>query len=128
MKERIKLFSIGMKKMKANEVKDWNELIEEYAPGMYDTINVVGEEESIKQIAKLRPEIILLSDKIKDGISLLMKIKQIHPQVVIFIFLSMVGEQEVIDKYMAHGVYKCYEPPIVMDTLVHDMYVALNME
>jgi len=129
MKEKIKIMSIGDKKMKPDEEKSWKGLIEEYAPDMYDTINVVGEKESMKQVIEFRPEIIILSDKIKNPLGLLKKMKEIHPQSFIFIWLSTIAdEQEAIDEYMASGAHKCYTPPITLDALFHDMYVALNME
>jgi DNA-binding NarL/FixJ family response regulator len=129
MKERIKFLSIGNKKLKSEEAKNWSKLIERYAPDMYDIINVAGEEEAINQVVQLRPEIIMISTKMKNALGLLIKIKQIHPTAVVFIMLGMVDdEQEAIDEFKVHGAYKCYTVPLVMDTLVHDMYVALNME
>ncbi|MDF2538687.1 MAG: hypothetical protein K0S76_1708 [Herbinix sp.] len=129
MKARIKLLSIGNKKLKSEHVKNWNNLIERYAPDMYDIIYAIGEEEAIKQVVQLRPEIIMLPDKMKDTLGLLIKIKRIHPTAAVFITLGMVeDEQEAIDEFKAHGAYKCYTVPLVMDTLIHDMYVALNME
>ena len=129
MKERIKLLSINYKKMKPTEISAQTELIEEYAPDMYDSIFAVGAEEGIKKVVDFRPEIIFLNEKIKDTLGLLKKIKQMHPPAVVFIFLSVVDdEQEAIDEYIASGACKCYVPPIIMDTLIHDMYVALNLE
>lgn len=129
MKARIKFLSIGNKRLKSEHVKNWNNLIERYAPDMYAIFNAVGEEEGIKQIVQLRPEIIMLSSKIKDVMGLLIKIKQIHPTAAVFIMLGVVDdEQEAIDELKAHGAYKCYTSPLSMDTLIHDMYVALNME
>lgn len=129
MTERIKILSIGKKKMKPEEAKNWKRLIERYAPDTYDTIDAGGEEEGIKQIVALRPEIILLNDNVKDALGLLKKIKQIHSSAAVFVLLNMSDdEQEAIDEYMASGAYKCCLPPLIMDTLIHDMYVALNLE
>ena len=129
MKERIKILSISTKKMKLEEAKNWQNLIEKFAPDMYDTIEAVGEEETIKQVVKYRPEIILLNDKVKDALNLLKKIKQMHPLSAVFILINMVDEeQEMIDEYTASGAYKCYLSPLMIESLIHDMYVALNLE
>ena len=120
--------SVGNKRIKKEQSQQWQNLIEEYAPGLYKTIDATGEREAIDQIVSQKPEIIMISDKIKDPIKLLKTIKSIHPEVVVFIMLSIAEDDEVIDNYIAHGAYKCYTPPLVIDTLVHDMYVSLNME
>lgn len=127
--EKIKLLSIAKKRMKGEELKDFKKLIEEYAPDMYEVFHTVGEQESVQTIIDIRPEIILLSDNLKNSLGLMRIIKQIHPTSVIFVLLSIVDdEQSAIESYMLEGAYKCYSPPIVVDSLIHDMYVALNLE
>ena len=133
MKEKIKFMTIVKGKTNKSNMESWKKVIERYAPDMYDMIFVTGEEESIKQVGKLRPEIIVIDlgnqHKPMDALGLLKKIKQLHPPAPILIILGMVNdEQETIDEFMAYGAYKCYLPPIVVDTLIHDMYVALNLE
>lgn len=129
MEKKIKLLFIANKKMKKDDEKNTRNLFEEYAPGLYDIFTSVGAKESIEQVLLLYPEIIVLNDNVKQAQSLLKKIKQIHPNANVFVFIGMVeDEQKTIDEYIACGAYKCYMPPIVMDSLVHDMYVALNLE
>ena len=130
MRERIKIIYICPKKVKSSDETNWKELSEEYAPGMYETIYTVEEKETIEQVTKHRPEIIILSDFVKDPLNLLKKLKQIHPETILFVLVSddSDDEQEIIDEYMAAGAYKCILSPIIVDTLFHDMYVALNLE
>jgi DNA-binding NarL/FixJ family response regulator len=129
MKEKIKFLLISDKKLKPEGIKHWKDHVERYAPDMYDTINAIGNEEGIKQVDKLRPEIIMLMGSFKDTLGLIKKIKQLHPPAAVFIFQEMVDdEQETIDEYIACGAYKCYFPPLAFDTLIHDMYVSLNLE
>lgn len=129
MNAKIKLLSIGNKKLKTENVKSWNNLMERYAPGLYENFYAVGEKEAIKQVIQLQPEITMLSDNMKDALGLLIKIKQINPAGVVFVVLGMVDdEQRIMTEFKAHGAYKCYTPPLSMDTLIHDMYVALNIE
>jgi len=129
MEKKVKLLFIANRKMKKDDEKNTRKLFEEYAPGLYDIFTSVGAKESIEQVILHHPEIIVLNDNVKGAQELLKKIKQIHPKATVFVFVSIVeDEQRVIDEYTACGAYKCYMPPIVMDSLVHDMYVALNLE
>ena len=127
--QKIKLLSIGNKKLKLSDKKNWEALLERYVPDLYENFYAVGEKEAIKQVTELQPEIVMLSNDMKDTLELLKNIKQIHPTGAIFVVLGMVDdEQETIDEFKAHGAYKCYTAPLSMDTLTHDMYVALNLE
>ena len=75
MQEKIKILSIGSlkTKMKAEDVKNWRDILDRYAPDMYEPINVLGEEDGIKQLINLRPEIVMLSNKIQNVEELLKK-------------------------------------------------------
>ena len=128
MEEKIKILSVGHKKIKKEESQNWDRLLERYAPGVYETINAVGEKEAINQTVLFAPKIIMISEKIKDPMGLLKKIKSILPNATVFIMLSIADDDEIIHDYIANGAYKCYTIPLVMDTLMHDMYVSLNME
>lgn len=130
MNTKKKILSVENKKHKANDYENWNNLIEEYAPGLYENYHVAGEKEILEQITKLRPEIIMMSNKTKGVLELLSKIKQIHPEGAVFVVLADEedDEQAAMDEFKARGAYKCYSNPLSVDTLVHDMYVALNME
>lgn len=59
-----------------------------------------------------------------------MRIKELFPLVVILANLSdsVKDQQEMILKLKEAGVYKCYYSTLIIDTLIHDMFVALNME
>lgn len=127
--QKIKLLSIGNKKIKKAEKKNWEALLERYAPDLYENFYAVGEKEAIMQVEKLQPEIVILSGDMKDSFGLLKNIKQIQPTGAIFVMLGMLDdEQETMDEFKAYGAYKCYIAPVSMDTLTHDMYVALNLE
>lgn len=130
MKEKIKVMFVCSKKQK-QKTKTLDELIEIEAPDVYDFINVYSRENVIEQVNKHRPKIIFLSqNKSINALELVKKIKSMHPSIVVFVILSdmLDDEQETIDEYMAAGAYKCYFSALVLDTLVHDMYVALNLE
>ena len=130
MKNRVNLLLIANKKRRSAEVENTKRLFEEYAPGLYNIFHLVGTEDVVNQIIDLKPGIIVLNDDVNNSLELTKQIKQILPNTAIFIFmLSIVDdEQEAIDEYMSSGAYKCYLPPIVMDTMIHDMYVSLNLE
>ena len=133
MKEKIKvLFTVEKKAEKKirKGAPTLADLIEKEVPDMYEFIFGYGEEDTIRQVDKFRPEIIFLTrGKSMDALGLLKKVKQLHPPAVVFILLSMVDdEQETIDAYMAAGAYKCFFSQFDSGILIHDMYVALNLE
>lgn len=134
MKEKIKILSVGNAKKEVKKPKGSltvQDYIEQLAPGMY-TFSKVYVEDAIEVVDTLRPEIIWIHQEVSMDCSELVKeIKRIHPAAVIFMmFVGVVDdEQEVMNTYLALGAYKCYFiPPMMLDTLVHDMYVALNLE
>lgn len=129
MSNKITVLFASEKKVKNYEKESAQELFDEYAPSMYEIRYATGEKETLKLIEELTPKILVINAQIKDSMELVKKIKLRHPDISIFVFIGIVeDEQETTDKYMSHGAYKCYAPPIVMDSLIHDMYVALNME
>lgn len=132
MKEKIKVLITIEKKLKQKTTnKTLGDFIEIEVPDMYEFIFVYGEENIIKQVDKLRPEIIFINkSKRMDTLKLLKTIKQLHPSATIFIFLPNIDdeEQETIDEYMTAGAYKCFSSIMVLDSLIHDMHVALNLE
>lgn len=137
MKEKIKVLTINTKKKrKKSKISNGSgmnlgDFIEEHAPGMYSFSEVYASD-AIDEVEALRPEIIwIVQDASMDCSELIKGIKSIHPAAAIFVMLFGVidDEQEVMNTYSALGVYKCYFlPPLVIDTLAHDMYVALNLE
>ena len=134
MKEKIKLLSVGKKKAKTENLKSWERTVERYAPDMYELIYSAGEKDTLKKVDEFRPEIVLilpsiLQNNLTDGLRLLKELKQLHSMAAVFVNLGMVDdEQETIEAFMGCGAYKCYTVPLVMDSLFHDMYVALNLE
>lgn len=127
--KKIKLLSIGNKKIKSADKASWERLIDRYAPELYENFYAVGDEQAIQYIEDLKPEIILLPDDMKDSFSLVEKIKELAPSSVILVVLGTVDdEQEAMEEFGKRGAYKCYPVPLSMDTLTHDMYVALNLE
>lgn len=60
MENKIKLLSIGKKKAKAVHLENWTKTVERYAPDMYELFYGAGEEDALKKVDKLRPEIILI--------------------------------------------------------------------
>lgn len=127
--KKIKLLSVGNKKMKPIDKASWEKLIDRYAPDLYENFYAVGDRDAIQHVNDLKPEIILLSDDVKDSLGLVEKIKELVPGSVILVVLGTVDdEQEAMEEFKERGAYKCYPVPLSMDTLTHDMYVALNLE
>lgn len=134
MAKEIKLLSVGGKKAKVENVRGWERTVEMYAPDMYKLLYSAGEKDTLKQVKELRPEIVLilpsiLKGNLQDGARMVKEIKQINPETAVFVNLGVVSdEQEAVEMFMACGAYKSYITPVAMDTLFHDMYVALNLE
>lgn len=129
MSKKIKLLSVAKKKPRKETNNGWEETVNYYAPDMYELLRGVGEKDTLEKVKEQKPEIVLILSDMADNTQLAAKIKQIHPETAIFVVLGMVAdEQELIDAFMAEGVYKCYPQPVSMDALFHDMFVALNLE
>lgn len=127
--EKLKILSIGGKKMKKDEKKNWEKLVEIYAPDLYDNYYATGEKESLKEIVLLNPEVMIVANDMKDTIGFVKKAKEVHPEGVILVILGMVDDEQLeIERFCAAGAYKCYPIPLSIDTLIHDMYVAMNLE
>lgn len=134
MCKKIKLLSVGKKRAKQDNLRNWEKTVNSYAPEMYELFYTAGESDTLYLINNLHPEIVLLLPSLfkkncMDGILLVEKIKKIDNDIKVFVNLGLVDEeQEAIEAYILKGAYKCYTPPLIMDTLFHDMYVALNLE
>lgn len=132
MKDKIKVLFVRSKKRKQRATaKSLEDLIELEAPDTYAFIDGYDREGIMEQVAVQKPEIVFLSQgKSLNALALLKEIKAIHPSAAVFVVLSnrIEDEQEAIDEYMAAGAYKCYFSTLVLDTLVHDMYVSQNLE
>lgn len=134
MNDKIKLMQIVKKKPKAEGLASWSKTAERYAPGRYELLTGVGEKDSLKKVEEFQPEIVLLlsiaeDGNLKNGLRLVKEIKRLSSRTMIFVIFDMLDdEEEVFDKYIGGGAYKCYTSPASMDALFHDMYVALNKE
>lgn len=128
MKDKIKLMTIVKKKVKEKDKEAWLKVVESFAPDMYDSFYGIGEKDSLKKVAELQPEIVFLSDDVKNALRLMKEIKQLSPWTMIFVFCVLDDEEDVFDEWLACGAYKCYASPVSMNALFHDMYVALNKE
>lgn len=128
MKDKIKLMTIVKKKVKEKDKEAWLKVVESFAPDMYDSFYGIGEKDSLKKVAELQPEIVFLSDDVKNALRLMKEIKQLSPWTMIFVFCALDDEEDVFDEWIACGAYKCYASPVSMNALFHDMYVALNKE
>lgn len=132
--DKIKLLSVCRRRPKAASSASWAAVVENYAPDRYELLSSAGERDTLKKVEQFHPEIVLILPSIlhgdlSDGVGLLREIKRLSPESAVLVHIGNVDdEQAAVDAFMAAGAYKCYLPPVVMDTLFHDMYVALNLE
>lgn len=130
--DKIKVLYVQTKRIKKNaKVKTMGDMIEMIAPDVYEFIYVYCKDDVMGTVRELRPEIVFLPNhKSVDALELIREIKSLYPMTAIFIMLSDMedDDQEVIDRFHAVGAYKCCFSTLSMDALVHDMYVALNLE
>lgn len=132
MKDKIKvLFIHPRKRRRKTSAKTLTTLIQMEVPDLYEFSDVYLSEDIIGQVEKQRPEIIFMCQhKSFNAIETLKKIKQVHSSAAVFVVLSNMikDEQETINAFLSAGAYKCYFATLVIDTLIHDMYVCLNLE
>ncbi len=132
MNEKVKVLFINEKKIKSNRSrKTLGDIIELQVPNTYSINYEHFGKNILEKIAELEPQIVFLTQKeSKDTLGLLKKIKQTYPSMVVFVFISEIDdeEQKIIDKYLAAGAYKCLFLTMSVDSLIHDMHVALNLE
>ncbi len=130
--ENIKMLFIQEKKVK-NRAKGLllGDIIEKLVPDTYEIDYISIKENIIGKIDQFQPKIIYIGQsKAFDILELVMRIKELFPQMVILANLSdsVSDQQELIIKLKEAGVYKCYYSTLIVETLIHDMFVALNME
>jgi CheY-like chemotaxis protein len=132
MEEKIKVLFIRAKKLKSKGTNNTIEyFIDQEEPDMYEYASVYSWENVLEEVGKHKPKIIFMNQNDSmDTLQTLKTLKQLYPSVVIFVFLSDKNdnEQEVVDNYLAAGAYKCFFSTFSINTLVHDMYVSLNLE
>ena len=124
--EKIKFLTIGRTKWTSENLKEWNEVIEEHAPDLYEIIYEFREKEVLKQLKEFRPQVIMLTS-LKNTLDWIKTIKQLYPEKPIFV-IGREEDEELFDEFMACGAYKCYLPPFASETMMHDIHVALNLE
>lgn len=130
--EKIKMLFIQEKKVKNKEkVLLLGDIIEKEVPDTYEIDYISIKENIIGKIDQFQPQIIYIGQsKAFDILELVTRIKERFPGVVILANISdnVSDQQELIIKLKEAGVYKCYYSTLIVETLVHDMFVALNME
>lgn len=129
---KIKVLFIQEKKIK-NKAKVFTlgDIIEKLVPDTYEIDYISIKENIVEKIDQFKPQIIYIGQsKAFDILELVMRIKELFPLTVILANLSdrVNDQQELIIKLKEAGVYKCYYSTLIIETLVHDMFVALNME
>lgn len=134
MKEKIKVLSICLNKhilKKQMRNKTLYDNIESVVPDTYEFIYTYISKNILKEIEEYQPKIVFMTqNESKDTLGLLKEIKQLMPSVAVFVLLSdlIEDEQGTIDEYMGAGAYKCLFSALSVNSLAHDMYVALNLE
>lgn len=130
--EKIKLLFIQKKKVKKKEnVLLLGDVIENEAPDTYEIDYISIKEDVIGKIDQFQPQIIFIGQsKGFDILELVKRIKELFPLVVILACISdsVKEQQELLSKLKEAGVYRCYHSTIIMETMLHDMFVALNMD
>lgn len=130
--EKIKVLFIQEKKVKnKKKVLTLGDVIEKQIPDTYEIDYISIKENVIKKIGDFQPQILFIcQSKAFDILEWVMKIKELFPLIVVLVNISdnVKEQQEMIVKLKDAGVYKCYYSTIIIETLIHDMFVALNME
>lgn len=125
------LFIQGKKIKHRANVITLGDMIEKLVPDTYEIDYVSVKEDVIKKINQFRPQIIyIFQNNSFDILSMVMRIKEMFPEAVILANISdsISRPQEVMAELKEIGVYKCYHSTLILETLVHDMFVALNRE
>lgn len=131
---KIKVLSIGKKKNEIRKKKGTitvQDYIEKEVPGLY-IFRKAYIENAINEIKATNPDIIWIhQDGQNDYTELITEIKKLNFTTVILVIITGIieDEQEMKDRYLMAGAYKCYfVPPLILDELIHDMYVSKNLE
>ena len=129
--EKIKVLFIQEKKIKKGKMITLGDLIEKEVPDTYDTDYVSAKENILDKVKNFEPQIVFIAQsKAYDIFDLIKKIKGMKHEIVVLVILTTVAEseQKLMNKLKELGVYKCYSSALSVDSLVHDMFVSLNME
>lgn len=130
--EKIKVLFIQEKKIKnKSNVITLGDLIKNEVPDTYEIDYVSVKEDVMSRMKKYNPQIVFIAQsKTFDILDLVRVIKETYPSMVILVNLATVAdlEQEMVRRLKDLGVYKCYSSTLSVDSLVHDMFVSLNIE
>lgn len=129
--EKIRLLFIQEKKIKKGKMLTLGDMIENEVPDTYKIDYVSAKENIFDKVKKFGPQIVFIGDsKAYDIFDLINKIKGLDARIVIFVNIVTDAESEhkTMDKLKKFGVYKCYSSQLSLDSLIHDMFVSLNME
>lgn len=129
--EKIRVLFIQEKKIKKGKMITLGDLIENEVPDTYQVDYVSAKENILDKAKKFEPKIIFIAQSTAyDIFRLIKELREIDPEVVVLVNLTTAveTEQKMIDELKALGAYKCYSSVLSVDSLVHDMFVALNME
>lgn len=127
---KIKVLFIQEKKIKKGAIS-LSDLIENEVPDTYEFEHVSAKEDIIGKVAGFHPQIVFVSNsKAYDIFDLVQKIKELDSEIVILamVYTNLGSEREMMDGLTETGVYKCYTSQLSVDSLIHDMFVSLNME
>lgn len=129
--EKIKVLFVQEKRARKN-FPLLVECFENEAPDTYEMTDVGTKENIVAKLEEFKPHIVIIMQNSRNVnvYDIAQKIKNTFPQQIIFVsLLDTIGNQEkVIQDLKDVGVYKCYFSAMLIDTLIHDMYVALNRE
>lgn len=129
---KIKILFIQEKKIRNKaKVLTVGDIIEKQVPDTYEINYISIKEDVVGKIEQFQPEIVYIGQsKTFDILAFVKRIKRLFPAMVILVNLSdsVNDQQELIIKLKEAGVYKCYYSTLIIETLIHDMFVALNME
>ncbi|MCD7770786.1 MAG: hypothetical protein LUH23_01640 [Oscillospiraceae bacterium] len=127
---KIKVLFIQERKIKKGAITI-SDLIENEVPDTYEFEHVSAKGDIMGKVAGFHPQIVFISNsKAYDIFDLVQKIKELDSEIVIMamVFTNFGSEREMMDKLTGMGVYKCYTSQLSVDSLIHDMFVSLNME
>ena len=114
--EKIKVLFIQEKRIKNKEkVVTLGDIIEKEVPDTYEIDYVSIKDNVMGRIKEFSPQILLIAQS---------------KAIDVLVNLSVAADsgQEMMRKLKAAGVYKCYSSILSVDSLIHDMFVSLNME
>ena len=130
--DKIKVLYIQEKKIKRKgNNMTLGDVINTMVPDTYEMDYISAKENIREKIDTFQPQIIHISQSNTfDILNMVKEIRAIMPTVVIMVCLSdgVKNPQRLMDELKDAGVYKCYGLTLVIETLIHDMFVSLNME